>query len=302
MADGFQPGPLAFFDADHGIIAGPIVCPTCAEHRTAAISTTADGGRSWGAPTTFHCAAASAVTVVPGGTDAWALVGTRLQHSGDGGATWSFLPQRRRHGPELRHRDGRMGDPADHRVFRRRRDEGRRPTWIAGPTPCHPGASTLLFVTRSTVDDGWAVCGGDAAAGSLRQVVWKTTDGGTTWTREFHGVAPGPVGYRFLDDGHGWRWHYNFADIFRSTDGGNTWEDLGSVGNVLVDDVWFVSDARGFAISERPNGASHLLVSADGGDDWRARPVSRQADAYPTAPGVAITRRSPAPVARHPRR
>ena len=141
-------------------------------------------------------------------------------------------------------------------------------TWHKGPTPCRPGASAPLFVTRTTIDDGWAVCGGDAAAGSLRQVVWRTTDGGTVWTRGFHGVAPGPAGYRFLDDGHGWRWHDNFADLFRTSDGGSTWHDLGSVGSVLVTDVWFVSDSNGFSIVRRANDSSRLLTSTDGGASW----------------------------------
>lgn len=268
VTNGFQPSSVAFFDADHGIVAGTIICPTCTRHRTAAISTTADGGRTWSSPTTFHVAVASAVTVVPGGTDAWALVGTRLQHSGNSGTTWSILP------------DAGVTDPSfatamDGWAIQRTIDSSAvvstpdgGVTWNAGPTPCHPGAKNALFVTRTTIDDGWVVCGGTAGAGSLVQVVWKTTDGGSTWTRGFHGVAPGPVGYRFLDDGHGWRWHYNFADIFRTTDGGTTWHDLGSVGNVLVADVWFVSNENGFAIVSRGNGSSRLMASADGGSSW----------------------------------
>ncbi len=268
VASGFQSRSLAFFDADHGIVAGTIVCPTCATRRTAAISTTADGGRTWSSPTTFHAAVANGVTVVPGGMDAWALVGTRLQHSGDGGATWSILPKAGVSGPSF-------ATATDGWAIRRTTvssalvetsDGGS--TWNAGPTPCHPAASTALFLTRTTIDDGWVVCGGDAAAGSSVQVVWKTIDSGTTWTRGFHGVAPGPVGYRFLDDGHAWRWHYNFADLFRSTDGGSTWHDVGSVGNVLVADVWFVSDVNGFALVGRGNGSSRLMASADGGASW----------------------------------
>jgi hypothetical protein len=90
VATGFQPASMAFFDADHGIVGGTILCPTCIKHRTGAISTTADGGHTWSAPTTFLSAAATGLTVVPGGLDAWALVGTRLEHSSDRGATWSF--------------------------------------------------------------------------------------------------------------------------------------------------------------------------------------------------------------------
>lgn len=269
VAAGFQPVSLAFFDADHGIVGGTILCPTCDKHRTAAISTTADGGHTWSTPTTFLSAAATGVTVVPGGLDAWALVGTRLEHSTDGGATWSFRSNAGISGPSF-------ATPTAGWAIRRTTistavvettDGGA--VWNDGPAPCRHSAQNALFVTRTTINDGWVVCGGDAAAGSSVQVVWKTTDAGVTWTRGFHGIAPGPVGYRFLDDGYGWRWHYNFADLFRSTDGGTTWHDLGSVGgNVLVEDVWFVSDTNGFAVVRRGNDSFRLLTSTDGGVTW----------------------------------
>ncbi len=268
VADGFRARSVAFFDADHGIVTGTIVCHTCAKRRTAAISTTADGGHTWSAPVTFGPAVASGATVVLGGTDAWALVGKRLTHSGDGGTTWSILP---RSGVS----DPSFADAMSGWAIRRTAastavvatsDGGA--TWTASPAPCRRGAKTPLFVTRATTDDGWVVCGGNPGAGSLLQVVWRTTDGGTTWTRESHAVAPGAVGYRFLDDGYGWRWHYNFADLFRTTDGGATWNDLGSIGNGYVADVWFISDTNGFTIVERGNGSSRLMASTDGGASW----------------------------------
>ena len=268
VAKGFQPSSLAFFDADHGIVAGTIVCPTCAKHRTSAISTTADGGHTWSSPTTFGPASASGVTVVPGGLDAWALVGRRLEHSGDRGMTWSILP-----GAGVS--DPSFASSTDGWAIQRTTVSSRvvatsdgGATWDAAPQPCRHAARDAIFVNRTSVDDGWAVCGGDAAAGSRIQVVWKTTDGGVTWTREFHGLAPEPTGYRFLDDGRGWRWHSAFADLFRTIDGGTTWHDIGPVGNVFVADVWFVSDAHGFAIVRRENGSTKLLTSTDAGVSW----------------------------------
>jgi photosystem II stability/assembly factor-like uncharacterized protein len=268
VASGFQPSSLAFFDVDHGIVAGTIVCPTCTKHRTSAISTTADGGYTWSSPTTFGPASAGGVTVVPGGLDAWALVGKRLEHSGDGGTTWSIIPDAGVSGPSF-------ATSADGWAIRRTSVSSRvvmssdgGATWAAAPQPCHHAALDALFVDRTSVADGWVVCGGGAAAGSRLQVVWKTTDGGTTWARESHGLAPEPIGYRFLDDGRGWRWHAAFADLFHTTDGGKTWHDIGSVGNVFVADLWFVSDANGFAITRRGNGSSELLSSTDAGASW----------------------------------
>jgi photosystem II stability/assembly factor-like uncharacterized protein len=270
VATGFQPASMAFFDADHGIVGGTILCPTCIKHRTGAISTTADGGHTWSAPTTFLSAAATGLTVVPGGLDAWALVGTRLEHSSDRGATWSFRSNVGVTDPSFATATTGWGIRRTTVASTVVESLDGGATWNAGPAPCHPGARDALFVTRTTINDGWVVCGGQGAAGSLRQVVWKTTDGGMTWTRGFHGVAPSAVGYRFLDDGYGWRWHFNFADIFRSTDGGTTWHDLGAVtgGNVLVEDVWFISDTDGFALVRRANGSRRLVTSSDGGATW----------------------------------
>lgn len=268
VTKGFQPSSLAFFDADRGIVTGTIFCLTCVKLRTAAISTTADGGQTWSEPTTFGPALASGATVVLGGTDAWAIVGKRLAHTGDGGTTWSLLPKAGVSDPSF-------ATATDGWAIRRSTvstsvvatSEGGN-TWDAGPAPCMKGAKVPLFVTRATTDDGWVVCGGSPAAGSLLQVVWRTTDAGATWTRGSHGLTPSAVGYRFLDDGHGWRWHFNFPDLFRTTNGGSTWHDLGAIGSVFVVDVWFVSDTDGFALVKTANGSARLLGSTDGGVDW----------------------------------
>ena len=268
VADGFRARSVAFFDADRGIVAGTIACHACAKRRTAAISTTADGGHTWNAPVTFGPSVASGATVVPGGVDAWASIGRRLAHSGDGGATWTILP--RSHVSDPSFADAMSGwairRTAASTSLVATSDGGS--TWAAVPAPCRRGAKVPLFVSRATIDDGWVVCGGNPGAGSLLQVVWRTTDGGTSWTRESHAVAPSAVGYRFLEDGHGWRWHYNFADLFRTTDAGATWHDLGPIANGYVADVWFVSDTHGFTLVERGNGSSRLMASTDGGSSW----------------------------------
>ena len=183
VADGFRARSVAFFDADHGIVTGTIVCHACAKRRTAAISTTADGGRTWSAPVTFGPAVAGEATVVLGGVDAWALIGQRLAHSGDGGTTWIDPPEYSASRIELRRRDVRVGDPPVPRFDERRLDIGRRghvdagsgsvPARSEGPAVRHPRDHPRRLT----------VCGGNPAAGSLLQAVWRTTDGGTSWTR-----------------------------------------------------------------------------------------------------------------------
>ena len=115
--------------------------PTCIKHRTGAISATADGGHTWSAPTTFLSSAATGLTVVPGGLDAWALVGTRLEHSSDGGATWSFRSNVGVTDPSFATATTGSGVPTDHRGIDRRRVVGWRRHMERGPRSLPPGCA-----------------------------------------------------------------------------------------------------------------------------------------------------------------
>ena len=120
---------------------------------------------------------------------------------------WAIRPDRR--DDDRRHDVGRRGDVDD-----RPRSV---PAQSEDPVVRHPRDD------RRRVDRVWRQPGTPA-----RCCRWsgERPTSGASWTRESHAVAPGAVGCRFLDDGHGWRWHYNFADLFRTTDGGGTWNNL----------------------------------------------------------------------------
>ena len=271
VANGFRPLSTAFFDADHGVVAGTIVCPTCAKHRTAAISTTADGGQTWSAPTTFHAALARSVTVVPGGVDAWAQVGTRLQHSNDGGSTWSILPKAGVSDPSF-------GTATDGWALRRatvfstvvatvgrRRHLERRP----GPVPARGAERPSSSCARRSTTAGSSAgvtpqrdrCGrscGRRSTGARRGRAASTAS---------HRAPSGTTSSTTVTAGGGTT--TSPTSSARRT-AGTTWNDLGAVsgGNVLVEDVWFVSDTNGFAVVLRSNDSSRLLTSDDGGSSW----------------------------------
>lgn len=275
---GFLPRSIAFVDANRGVVAGTIVCRTCARTRTAAIAVTADGGRTWGAPITFARAAATDLTWATGTTNVWTTIGSagggirsRLATSSDGGATWSLLPSTGIWNASFATADlgwALTNGPGGTLGVARTSDGGM--SWDRLRKPCRGRAPSASSVSRTTADHGWVVCIGEGAAGSALQAIWETADGGSTWQRRSRRFTIAPRGYQFLDDGRGWRWHDVTSQLFGTADGGRTWRDLGAIVSreVHVDDVWFVSNGNGFAIVDLPRGSLRLVSTPDGGRTW----------------------------------
>jgi photosystem II stability/assembly factor-like uncharacterized protein len=116
--------------------------------------------------------------------------------------------------------------------------------------------------------------------------VWKTTNAGTTWQSIFEGQGSYSIGCLTLDpSNHNTIWvgtgenvggrHVGYGDgVYRSRDGGQTWENLGleeseHIGNILVHpedpDIVYVA-AQGPLWSA--GGERGLFVTSDGGETW----------------------------------
>lgn len=131
-------------------------------------------------------------------------------------------------------------------------------------------------------------------AGLMEAEVWKTEDGGESWTasRPFQlGTADGggrvpyyrPAELQFVDPLNGWlltsvdhRMRRVFYRLFATSDGGRTWNRLvdETNGPPLVEafDVAFFSSEEGFLVGEGPQeyyDSDHLYYSADAGVHWR---------------------------------
>jgi len=116
--------------------------------------------------------------------------------------------------------------------------------------------------------------------------VWKTTNSGTTWQSIFDGQGSYSIGCLTLDpqdpdivwvgtgENVGGR-HVGYGDgIYRSRDGGRTWENLGlkqseHIGNIVVhpedsDVVWVAAQGPLWA----PGGERGVYRTTDGGQTW----------------------------------
>ena len=138
----------------------------------------------------------------------------------------------------------------------------------------YPGMGRINVVAIDPTDEEIMYAG--AAAGGI----WKTTDGGNNWTPvgdQFAGmgvsdiiidpVNPDTV-YVATGDCDGWQ-IYSIG-VYKSTDGGNTWNPTGLIYNLndgeLIWDLAFYpgNSQKIFALTKY-----HILVSNDGGNTWQ---------------------------------
>jgi photosystem II stability/assembly factor-like uncharacterized protein len=102
----------------------------------------------------------------------------------------------------------------------------------------------------------------DSAYGA---VIYKTKDGGNTWDKKVLSTAIGDRGFQvqFIDTNNGWASIYNpsgtpMMRTLRSTDGGNTWDTIGTGGI-----FYFVDANNGWGA-----GGSKIYHTTNGGTNW----------------------------------
>jgi photosystem II stability/assembly factor-like uncharacterized protein len=182
-------------------------------------------------------------------------------------------------------------------------DAGR--TW-ADVTP--PG-SGLDFWSQSFLDaaHAWVLSfDEDRKAAAL----WRTRDGGISWGfDEVPGLIEGPydypIGIRFVDEIHGWIELIGLPaagsapyGLFRSEDGGRSWENLGSPGKYLLllqngtFSRMFVNPRIGWLLNAGYAGGVQLLRTEDAGASWAdvdfPRPQAISADYFGNFPELDL--------------
>ena len=151
----------------------------------------------------------------------------------------------------------------------RRSDDGgatfRRLPWTASDTRCSSPVSSFSFPSRTT---GYlALQNGNLLRTLYSGRTWRrrTAVPGTAVTAAASKVAPRDVVFVTGDLGFAVT---SAGTMFRTRDGGGTWEPVLAAGAAL-DALSFADAATGYAVGAR----STLLRTTDGGRTWSARPV-----------------------------
>ena len=112
----------------------------------------------------------------------------------------------------------------------------------------------MRFVNKDT---GW-VCSQDAFDGG----VFKTNDGGQSWTRQINLTTDNPNKIFFINKDIGWVGN-SFGKLYKTYNGGLNWNLQSSLGSIK--DILFVNNDTGWIAESNQN---RVKFTTDGGDIW----------------------------------
>jgi photosystem II stability/assembly factor-like uncharacterized protein len=106
-----------------------------------------------------------------------------------------------------------------------------------------------------------------AWAGGFEGTLLHSIDGGHTWSKQNSGTTMALESVFFLDADHGWAVGWS-GTILRTTDGGKTWQTIKTdAAQWSLAAVRFIDPNNGWAVGF----SGQLLHSADGGTTWKAQ-------------------------------
>lgn len=132
------------------------------------------------------------------------------------------------------------------------------------------GVSTLRSVSFPTTGVGYAC--------SENGLIWKTTDGGTSWVSQSSGVTYELYSVDFIDASTGWACG-EFGTILKTTDGGDNWAVQSSGTEDDLNGIFFRTSLIGYAVGA----GGVLLRSENGGSTWTAATSEATSDFYDVA-------------------
>ena len=288
---GASPSIVAFADANHGWIAGtsgsgcgspPLACT--------ALLSTADGGTSW---TSIKLRTNDPIVQVAlaGPDDGWILTDacrdfrcpsrvTELYET-TGGAPWQPLNSQSKEPIMFIQRvDVNTGWAMSESYLSITHDDGR--AWTVSNNPCHlvqPGWDGVLFATGpmsfADASNGWIACRGPGGGGTAPGTLYRTSDGGLTWSligstpeptyplQPGSGVFPGTSeDIRFFDSQNGWLVGGHQDGMWRTENGGHDWRLVGTG----VPDISRLDFADPTNVWAHNSGV--ILHTSDGGIHW----------------------------------
>ena len=121
-----------------------------------------------------------------------------------------------------------------------------------------PGGSQVFFVGA---DRGWMLKEGNNAS------VWRTTDGGGSWSQHAVGTGNWVGGIFFASADSGWAFGSN-GTIRVTTDGGVSWAPQSSGTGNYVDVLYFVDADEGWAAGGYGGSNGFIIHTTNGGMSW----------------------------------
>lgn len=150
-------------------------------------------------------------------------------------------------------------------------------TWTSLPLPCgSPSGAAIDFTDPLT---GWLLCGGDPGVSSQDKALYRTSDGGQTWS-EVASTGPGGTSGSLPITGYVYGIFFPSSSVgyivlarkgvLKTTDGGKTWaeafQNVLAAGNDQALSVGFLPGGFGWLLAGL---GPPLLVTQDGGATWQ---------------------------------
>lgn len=129
-------------------------------------------------------------------------------------------------------------------------------TWAADSIA--PGGAKVQWVDST---NGWMLKEGNNSA------VWRTTDGGTSWTQHFIGTTSWIGGIFFATPDSGWAFGSN-GTIRATTNGGVSWHAQSAGTTNYVEGLHFINSQEGWAGGGYGGSSGFILHTANGGATW----------------------------------
>ena len=155
-------------------------------------------------------------------------------------------------------------------------DGGSTWTQLPGPLPTGSGLQAIAWSLAVSPSDDNVVLA--VAASSGPGAVYRSADGGNTWTQV---IAPNTVGAGqvLFDPGNGNIAYASLGGVYKSTDGGNTWASVNGTGSSVLPTGNFLAlaiaasspetlYAGGDFIPSGSTGANIMFKTVDGGQSW----------------------------------
>ena len=154
-------------------------------------------------------------------------------------------------------------------------------SWSAVASPC-PGTLRRQDIDRLDATTVVVLCESDGSFGGSSKLLYRSTDGGRTWTKLADGPSDGnQVAMDLAPDGTGWMWGAR-TPLLATSDGGLTWSPLdvsdGDRRVTLDGDAW--GGGGGIALVWDADRQATLLLRTADGRTW-----TEQA-AFPEAAGI----------------